>query len=323
MPDENGQAELLIWAEARRVPMVQRLIDQLGDRVKIAALGGPRRGEVADLAESLGLAWGDDLRQLLHTRPAGAILFAGVSGVRRDDLAGALAQGISIFACEPLAGATEEVLHPTDTETAHGNLFQLPLLRMSQAFRAAAEPQEALGEIQAVQVTHVGQAQDLSLYARLADAMDFAVHLIGVPDQIDAALTGGLVEPPEQLRGLAGHMTINLRRADQASAMLCISDRSPVHHRGAVVLGRTGILSMDDQSYVLHTFDDQPLDESKAKSTLLDPAALIAEQLCYHLKHRVQRDTVDRRTIIGCCETALLATRTGQGESTDRILRVV
>jgi hypothetical protein len=318
----DASAPMLIWTDARRVPLAKRLIDELGDVLSVCAVGGPRRGEVAELAEHVQIDAADDLRQMRLDHPSRHILLTSAAGVKRDDIAAALADGVTLFTLEPLGATVDVPLHQETPEPQHGQLIQLPLLRWCPAYIAAAEPTQAIAQAQAANITSIGKADDLSLFARLADAMDFAIHLIGVPDQIDATLTGGLVEPPEHLRGLAGHMTVNLHAADQAGATLCVSDRSPIHHRSAIVVGRTGVLTMDDHRYALHTESDEPLDQFEGDRSANDTASLVALQLRYHLSHALTRDAVDRRTIIGCCQTALLSTRTGQSESTERILRI-
>ncbi len=313
---------LLIWTEARRAPLTRRLAAALGDAVSIVAVGGPRRGEVAELADTLGVASSDDLRQMRIDHPASHLLVVGAAGVKRDDVVAALAEGTHVFTLEPLAADADPA--GADVEPTRGRLRQLPLLRFSPAYLAAAEPTQAIGRVEAISIAAAGPADELSLFARLADTIDFAIALIGVPDQIDATLTGGLVEPPEQLRGLAGHMTVNLHAADRAGAAICVSDRSPVHHRRATVIGRTGLMHLDDHAYALHARaeGEPPLDEREGDAGPTDTAALVAEQLRYFLRGTAQREPVDRRAVIGCCEAALLSTRTGQSESTDRVLRI-
>jgi predicted dehydrogenase len=319
MSDAPPTPNAVIWTDSRRVPLVERILACIAPAVSVAAVGGPKRGEVADLAERIDAKSADDLRQMLIDHPADYLLLAGSSGAKRDDLDAAVDAGTHVLALEPIAAASSEA---RTIPAGAGGITTVPLLRYSPAYLSAAEPTEAIGDVLAVHVQALGPGAELSLFARLADAMDFILHLTGLPDQVDAALVGGLVEPPEQLRGLTGHMTVNLHIAGRAAASLLITDASPVHRRTATIIGRSGMLVMDDHRYQLYTDDDRPLEEQSVDHGRADLADLIARQWQWHIAHGARPQIIERRQIIACCETALLSTRTGQSESTARLLKL-
>lgn len=343
--------QLLIWTDARRVGLVERVAGLLGP-VDLQAVGGPRRGEVVELAQHLGATAADDFRRMIVETPAPYLLLATVAGVKAADIDLALAQGMTVFTLEPVA--TRSIPATTATGEAGterpGRLLLTPLLRCSPAYLAAVDPLQATGQVHSLAITSIGTGEQATLYARLADAVDAALALIGMPDQVDAALAGPLAEPPDDLRGLVGHMTVNLHGADGSAACLHASNQSPIFRRSLVAVGREATLLLDDQRYQLYANampDDsppggtdgaveldtppqapanQPLEQSgDAGAVVADYASLIAAQWRHVIAQSADAAglRVDRQAVVGICQTALLSVRTGQSESTDKLARYV
>jgi hypothetical protein len=316
----------LIWADASRVGLVRQVLERM-DTVKVLTVGGPSKGAVSELASELEVPAEDDLRQMLlgagGEGGVDSLMVATGEGLSGKALQQARDLGVPVLALEPVAAHQDDVV---ESEVS-GGAFQVmtaPWLRMSPGWKAAANPQEALGQIQALQIGVLAPSGVCSLYARLYDAMDMAIHLLGLPETIDAALTGPLSEPPERLRGLTGHLTAHLRFTTDASAALTVSDRSPTWDRRLLALGSEGQIALGDTSYTLTNKDGQTLDALAPESDkkILTPADLIAR--LWNELHRgaVAPKPVDPRQIIACCDAALLSCRTAQLESPATMLRL-
>jgi len=325
MARNADQPEAILWCDATRAPLVRRLLVELPE-LAVLAVGGPRRGDVAELAESVGLTAYDDLRQMLIDHPAGYLLLATAEGFQTVDLATALDEAIDVLTLEPILSLSEAMIAERG-ERPVGRLMLVPGFRAAPAWLAAADPAQALGPVGSLAISSVGGRAQVSLLARLADALDLALSLLGLPDQLDAALSGPLTEPPGDPRGLTGHLTVNLHFADQAGATLQVSDRASVHRRSLLAVGRDATLILDDHRYQLFAHDHDeaadPLDQTEGPAPLIaDPARLIAAQWRNLIAGRGQFRPYDRRAVIGCCQAALLSVRTGQSESTDKLLRL-
>jgi len=323
--DDDARDGLLLWTDAPRAGLlrgVAELVERGEGASAVRAVGGPRRSDAVELAEALGVEPWDDLRQMLIEHGGRGLLLATTQGVRRDDLELASEEGIDVLTLEPIAGGPGQVVPQAGVAESRGRLMQAPLMRYSPGYRSAADPFEALGPIGSLSITSVGPVEALSLFARLADAVDLAIALAGLPDQVDAVVCGALREPPEELRGLAGHLTASLNVAGRTGATLHLCDRVAHQRRAATVVGREGMLRLTDGGYRLYMRDAEPLEADEATEGRAPTlAALIAHQWRAMARRRAA-DPVDRRQVIACCQAILLAARTGQTEHTDKLMRL-
>lgn len=319
--NETPTAGLLIWTDAFRGALLRRVAELLPD-AEVRAVGGPRRSEAAELAEGLGLEPWDDLRQMLIEHGGAGLLLATTQGVRREDLELAAEEGIETLTLEPIAGGPAQVLPAGGERPGVGRLMQAPLMRFSPGYLSAADPVEALGPIASLSIASMGPVGTLSLFARLADAVDLAINLVGLPDQVDAVVCGALREPPEELRGLAGHLTANMNVGGETGVTLHLCDRAPRAHRSATAVGREGLLALDDHGYRLFKDSEEPLDAAEDRAEAGEGlAGLIAHQWRWLAGGRVVGN-VDRRQVIACCQAILLAARTGQTEYTHKLIQI-
>lgn len=320
MASSPAPAETVIWTDAPRVALARRVAARL-DPVRVIGVGGPRRSDIAALAEQLAVDSHDDLRQMLTARPADLLLLIANTAAKRDDVQHALAEGIDVVAVEPIAAQVESVIAESPAAGRCGRLTQAPLWRLSPAWLSAAQPQQALGRIRSVSADVLAPPDCGSLFARLAGALDTVVHLLGMPDGIDAALSSTLAGPPEDLRGLTGSVTAHLRYDRHAVAVVHVSDRASVWRRSLTAVGDEGTLIIGDHTYRLIGTGDAAIDEALDLRPA-DPAELIAAQCRWLVDHRSPLEPVDRQRVIACCETALLSCRTGQCESPQTLLRL-
>ncbi len=320
MPGTHDTTEAAIWTDAKRSALCRRVAEAL-PAVRVLAVGSGRRSDAAELAEPLDAEPFDDLRQMLVERPPSHLLLATTVGVKRDDLRAALADGVNVLTFDPFAGNVDQVLSDDRNRDTVGRLVQAPLLRLTPGWRAAADPQQVTGPVRSLNITAVSPPEGGSLFARLADAFDTAIHLIGIPERIDAMLATTLPEPPQELRGLTGSMSVQLRYGDDAGATFQVSDDAAVWRRALVAVGAQATFRLHDAGYELFGPEAELID-SATDLAEPDPAALIAEQWRWMITHRSGPAPVDRRAVIACCETALLSCRTGESESPDTLLRL-
>jgi hypothetical protein len=322
--------EVLIWCNADHAALVREVMHLLPD-VSVAGLGGPRRGELADLAHELAVAPSDDLRQMLTERMPRFVLLASDGGYKPADLEPVLAAGGDLLAITPVAASTDQVLEQDPSRPGRGRMLQLPLLRCSPGYLAAAEPETVIGRVDAMQLRLLAPPGTGGMAARLTDAFDLVVHLAGVPDLVDAGLSGPLTAVPDDLRGLTGHIAAHARYGGGTSVSVLLSDRAPLWRRSVTVIGRDATLLLHDNHYrlIFHRREaenaeatDQPAEQEQVAETPARPAELIAEQWRWWMRQQIKPAPVDRRAVLACAQTALLSCRTGQPESPHTLLRM-
>ncbi len=314
---------VILWVDAQRAALAQAVMQRMTDTaaLRVIAVSGPRRSALADIAQRFAAPVEDDLRKLLLHHPAAFLLMATADGLTAADLAAFRRAGTAILAIEPPAALPDS----PDQSLDDAPLIVAPSLTASPVWLSAAEPQEALGPIHSASLLTLAPPSAGSLAARLYLAMQALVQLIGVPQSIDAHLTGPLAQPPDDLRGLTGHLTANLRFPIGASAALHASDRSAQWLRRLQAHGQRGELILDDLSYQFFDTDSKPLDNVTLATAPPDPADLIAEQW----RRAIDQPTPppapgspsDPRTILACCQATLLSCRTAQLESPETFLR--
>lgn len=321
MTARDRQHEVVIWADAASVELARTVMGRMPE-LRATAVGGHRRTGLADLADAVDAPVIDDLRRILIEQPPAYLLLASAAGVSGEELRQARNAGAVVMALEPVLnvdhaapGVADDPLKPS-----------LPVLgwwwRQSPAWLAAAEPQQALGSIRAANVVSLAPAYTASLLARLMDAMDMLVHLLGLPETVDAALTGALGEPPEELRGLTGNLTAHMRFADRVNASLIVSDRAATWQRRLTTLGAHAQLELGDVGYRLHRLDGSTLDAVPGLDDPLDAVDLLIQQWRRIIAGTVTPRRPDPRRLIACCQAALLSCRTGQLESPGTLMRM-
>jgi hypothetical protein len=313
----DGRA-VLVWCDGPREQIVQGLLGRMAE-IQVLAVGGPRRGQIAGLADSLGVKLHDDLRKMLIDYPAGSLVLATAEGVGAAELKAAHEARVAVVSLEPPMWAADA---GGSAENWMAAVTVVPSLRMSPAWLSAAEPLEAVGKLRSVQLSSLGPRSAGTLFARLYECVEMLVHLLGVPLTVDAALTGGPAEPPEELAAVTGDLTAHLRFRAGPSAILHVSDRSAAWSRRLVVLGEQGQLALGDVSYTLLDCTGRTLDTLAAPSKSVDPADLIAHQWKRQLEGAALPMAVDVRAVHMCCRAALLSCRTSQLESPETLLRI-
>src|SRR5205085_11200398 len=114
-------------------------------------------------------------------------LLGTVEGVGPGDLAAAAEAKTTVLAMEPPGGWGDQGPRP---------IVLAPSMRQSPAWLSAADPLQAIGTPRSIMVTSTSNPGDGTLYARLYEALEVLIGLLGVPVTIDASLAGGTPEPP-------------------------------------------------------------------------------------------------------------------------------
>lgn len=236
----------------------------------------------------------------------------------------------------------------------------LPLFRLAGSMRAAGDLLDAAdatesqavgraragrsgsgggaGDVLALSIEIVGDPAFGSLGARLFDAADLAVHLLGLPESVDAGYVwhdrprSVYPSPGDTLRGFDGDLTGHLRFADGRSAGVFVSNRAgagmwrrrltAVCERGTLCVGDDG-LEWFDVSPEAPTSVGQasPTDGSEAVAKGWERA--VADQLTRLLDpHVPPPQPTDYARVLAVTGAMLLSARTGEGESPATLLRM-
>lgn len=344
----------LLWFSSSQAALVRKVVelaslDVVGWGVSDAGGAGVGLAREAFAGEPL-----DDARRALMTVEADVALIAtasaGAGPSPLDDpalLRSCAEKGMKIASLEPGPGTTQAqaaMERAPASATTDGApppplapiepVRFVPAMRRSKGFRAAAEAIERVGPARTLAIAMRGGHGQGSLAARLFDAMDLVLAILGEPESIDAAnagpasLAGVHLAPGERLRDLRGDITANLRFGSGRAASLTLSDSAGRWFRGVMLLGQNGALRLDDKSFELIDAAGQTVDRSRSRISSGAPddpgaAEAIAEQVQMLLDPRAPRTApTPALTVLAMCEAALLSARTGQPESPATILRM-
>ncbi|MAE67348.1 MAG: hypothetical protein CMJ18_24065 [Phycisphaeraceae bacterium] len=351
--------EVLVWVDKPRLGLARRLLDLMGSSVSPVGIGGPpgavrlpavaagsadgesapassdeahaptvslEAGEGDDeqlhkLAEDLGCARGDDLRQMLVERPAAYLLLLTMDGVERAVVSEAVAEGTTVLGSEPL----DDELQPPAGGGPDALIF-LPAFDDAPGWTSAADPLDVVGVPRLLRFSGYGTRPGTSLYALLYDAWRMIVGVAGLPETVDASLTGAELAVPDDLRTMTGHMAVHARLESmrgRCAAMIDVSDHAGCERRELSVIGDAAHLVVDERRYVLYDAAHQVIDSSEEQGGAMSSIDLIAAQWRRLLsRHPDSRSAgVDESGLIACCQASLLSARTGASEDPDGLLR--
>lgn len=195
----------LVWLDPEQLPLVRTIVERIG--LPIAAAGSPTRGRSREVAEALAEAQGsdvepvDDLRAALASWQSGAVWIAAAGSFGAQGAGGGgdpadieavracRARGVRVATMEPIPASALELAGagPTDDPGAPELVRFIPRTRLSRAVLEAAEVLDAFGAVRTVAFEGWSGRGEGSLGARLLDAMDVVLWLLGEPETIDAA----------------------------------------------------------------------------------------------------------------------------------------
>lgn len=348
---------MIIWTGVEQAAQTEATLRLMGPAVRPMAIGGPRVMEIDQLARTWACPHEDDFRKLLRDKPAKFVLLASMSEVDHEDLVTLLNQGATVLTTEPIAAdfdhlidpdprLNDPLLPPPNGKTSDpdnvatqstavsalikiGDVVWVPAMEKAPGWRRAAEATQEVGSIQLLGFSSFGQPGDCSLFARLYEGWRLAIELVGLPEEIDASLTGPLREVPENPRGLTGHMGIHARMGNGRTAVMQVSDRAAQLGRRLSLIGGRGHLKISDHGYELFDSTGQRLDGHRPTRQKNNR---YAELVALHWKYLIDNPPIPSTApkppatpeahILACCLACLLSARTGDPESPRKLLQL-
>ncbi|MCB9847567.1 MAG: hypothetical protein H6814_04045 [Phycisphaeraceae bacterium] len=323
----------LAWLSENQADLARGIAKAAGLRLDLVGCSGVNQsGAVAGLARALDATATDDLRSALASSDIEAVLIGAITTdesehtlLSHEALKGLDQRGVRVFSLAPPPGRIGDPGQGFGDGSTPGRVELVPLLRHSQGFQAATAALETFGPIRTVAVSaRCGEAQG-SLGARLVDAMDAALALLGEPDSVDAAIGApmGAGPAPETLLELRGDCSALLRCTDGRSASISLTDQAGPWFRGVTILGDRGCLRVEDDAFEWIAPDGELIERSEHSGRPADPAQVIGQAIARRLEGVIEHeDPRLRLRAIGMAEAAALSARTGQAESPAKLLRL-
>lgn len=310
-----------VWARSGQGALARAVADAAGLTIRRA--GGPDKPIHTELgAERLA-----DLRQAIVEGPEDVVLLLAPAKVDARSLRHV--RGRQIVAAEPLPA--NALTLQQDGWLELGAEFRLAGgMRFWRGFHEASVPMSEIGRPPTVVVKSCSSDSESTLGARLFDAADVVVSLMGEPASAFAAWSpadagdtpaspaGGI---PESLATLTGSMSVTLSFVDGRAASIFASDRT-TWDRSVEIISAKGGVKLTDRSMAWHDRDgtvrDRWDDPSPAKPW---PAAeAIAQGVRTASETSVPPSAL--ALVLAVCQAALLSVRTGQAESIETLHRL-
>ncbi len=354
----SGTTTATLWLNTAQHALVRAVVLRAG--LKVVAVGSPEQGQAGKLAEDFGAKPLDDLRNAIASAEPGLLLIAAPGDFAADPntaqqeaqtLRSARDRGVKLATLEPLpasllqlAAVSAKTVSPValgpesggeadELRTSLGEWAAMaPLSRLTSAAQEAIEAVVAFGPVRSATISCLGSSAEGSLGARLVDAMDLVLALLGEPETIDAAFTASDAArnlhplPGESLRGLHGDMTANLRFGGGRAACIFCSSHAGRYELAATLIGPGGRLHLSLDGTELIDAKGQRLDRPRTASGKSDdgsPAvAPLVAQLDQIIRAGRPAGLVDWPRVLAMAQAALLSARTGEPESPATMLKM-
>jgi hypothetical protein len=348
----------VLWLAPIQSSLLKRVAREAGLRVK--SVGSPDPTIASALAREWAAEPLTDLRAALATAERGAVvliadpgsfgapLARGVStdATRLDveELDNAHERGVKVLSLEPLPAALTQLASAGVKVTAGGGggsavphtggewATLAPLSRYRRPLRELRELLPTLGHARSLSIQALGTPAHGSLGARLFDAADLAITLLGQPESVHAVYTtpqvarGAHAAPPapDHLRGLDGDLTATLRYDSNRAATIVASNRAARPALSITLLAATATATVtDDRLSVSHA--EVPAHDTPAAAA--DPEGAFVEALVTQLTGYLASGVglageVDFAATLALAQAALLSARTGEPESPGTMLKL-
>jgi len=327
----------LAWLSPEQAHLATGIAKRAGLRFELVGCSGAERtGAGAELARAMNATATDDLRSALASSSIEIVLIGSITPEESEhtllapEALRTLGQrGVRVFSLAPPPGRIGDPGQGFGSgqgaTSGPGQVEMVPMLRRSPGFQAALTAIESFGSIRTVAISARCGATRGSLGARLVDAMDAALALLGEADTIDAAISGpaGPAPTPETLPELRGDCSALLRCADGRSASVSLTDQAGQWFRGVTILGERGCLRVEDDAFEWIDPDGALIERAERTGSGTDPAIIIGDSILRRLAGVIEpEDPKARLRAIGMAEAAALSARTGQPESPAKLLRL-
>lgn len=209
-----------------------------------------------------------------------------------------------------------------------------PLLRFARPVRELVELLPAIGTPRAVSIHALGAAEHGSLGARLFDAADLSLLLMGPAEGVHAVFTAPLSSgargihaappPPDHIRGLDGDVSISLRFDGNRAATITASNRAGSHGFALTLLTDRATATIGADHLTVHHHGEGVIPVAPAARPDEDPYIdALTSQLTRYVESGVGlAGQVDFSATLALCQAALLSARTGEAESPATMLRL-
>lgn len=284
-----------------------------------------RADDAAALAHALETDKLADLRQAMLS-PDAEVIWLATHAPIDDALVKAIRErSLLVLTSEP----NPELLVEGANETHDAEVASfVPAFVDGKGFSAALDTLEQFGKREAMNLVFASRPEHGSLFARLFDAVTTVHTALGDVELIDASMTVQRSSVPEQLVGLTGTMTINMRIAGNRTASALISNVAPYWSRQATILGEDAHMLRITESHCDWIGEnDSPIGSaaSAADSPMHDqPGPLIADRLMRFMQlPNASRSPADGARLLAMCEAARLSARVGFAEAPGAISQML
>ena len=308
--------QVTAWADANQLQMLERaratgLIDYIG-------IGSPDADAATELARTLDVPKLDDLRAALIEGDHDIAWIAARDALNTD------ARNAIRSGSRPVATSTlppEPVLQLLEEDDNGLPAELVPQMRQSPGFLSATGALEELGHIECIHISMTSGQEQSSPWARLYDAMDVMLHLLGEPDELFAVHAGPRPILPDVVAGLDGHFSLAMRCPNRSTATIVVSDGGGTWDRRMLILGAEGRLIIDDHSAQWTTLDgNSEASDATGPESSTDAGQLIADQLQRIVEQVAEPDAPGTSgRVLRLCETARLSCLTGQAETVNEL----
>jgi len=302
--------KIIAWADANQFPVLERAM--MSGLIDVIGIGSPDPDEGISLSKAMKIEQLKDLRSALHGTDH------DIAWIAARDALDAAARSAIRTSTRPVATSTlppdpvlELLAEPDDGLPAH----LVPMMRQSPGFIAATGALDVFGRIECVHISMTSGQEQSSPWARLYDAMDIILHMLGEPDEVFAAHAGPRPLKADGLAGLAGHFSVAARFPNQATATIVVSDGGGSWDRRMLVLGDEGRLIVNDHAAEWTHVEGNKDESGSAGEEPAGAGDLVAQQL-----KRIVEDVMEpeppgtRGRVLKLCESARISCLTGQAE---------
>ncbi|MGD9688525.1 MAG: hypothetical protein AB7K52_03830 [Phycisphaerales bacterium] len=289
---ESKARSAAAWIRPEQAALVRAIADRAG--LLISTVGTSASGRAGELAQALDAAPSTDLRNLLASTDVSCVLLLAADGLGEprtsDDaevIRAATERGVEVLTLEPLPASVLELADLLGHEAAYTESLSgsatgaasggatlagcrfMPLTRAARTLRDATEMLAEFGPVRAATVEMLGAPVHGSLGARLFDALDLALHLLGEPETVDASISSVLPRSGsparESLRGLDGHLGANLRYADGRACTILASNQASSWEGRLTLLGEKGCVRLTHEGFEWRGTHGAVVDKSRRR----------------------------------------------------------
>jgi len=310
----EGVRTSAIWARAEQAPLARALADITG--LSILRAGGPDQGP----ASQLGADRLHDIRRAIVEGPEDVILILTPTSVDARTLR--TARSRHIVSTEPLPCSALTLRQEGWLDI--GSEFRLAAgMRFWRGIDEAAVALAEIGRPPMVVARSTSAPHESTLGARLFDAADAIVSLMGEPTVAFASWSPAGQPIPESLASLSGSMSVTLAFADGRSAGIIASDRASwtrsvelLSPRGGIYLSDRAMVWNDPSGFARDRWDDP------APASAWPAADALATGVRVAIESQSQASPTSLASVLALCQAALLSVRTGQAESIETLRRL-